>query len=484
MKAYEELVGEEGRRVYYRADRYKVRDLFRRTLPDIEIDHTSLTLHDVSMSGLAVFASPRMNWSGEQGEVVPVQLRLGGSVLHEGRGRICRVEPTPFGTKVAIQLTSGYLNIPELVARHEAVCLKRELEDGLAVASERVPSAYRELVADVLYLLRRYRSALEKFDGGSNPHTPADDARLADVLTLCEERILPECRALWYQANALVEPVMEDPEARKATKQFTELALTPEFLEGPIWQRSYEKPLGYPGDFEVMNYVYAWRRQGASAFGKLLHRIGLDGMECIANRMVMMQQTIAEVVARKGGPVQITNLACGPAQEIVNYLRLGMLPQAVHITLIDQDHQALTQAYERTYPETLRLKEQATVNCLHVSFRQLLKGERLLDNIPAQDLIYTVGLVDYLDARKARPLIDGLYRQLAPGGFLVIGNVKKSPVSLLWPAEFLCDWSLVYRSESDMLALAKDLPSANVTIKADATDRIQLLYLQKPEINA
>lgn len=484
MKAYEELVGEEGRRVYYRADRYKVRDLFRRTLPDVEIDHLPFTLHDLSMSGIAVFASHRENWSGEQGVEVPIHLRLGGAILHEGRGRICRIEPTPFGTKVAVQLTSGYLNIPELLARHEAICLERELEDGLASANERIPHAYRELVADILHLLRRYRSALRKFDAEPAHHTPADDARVADALSICEERILPECRALWYQANALVEPLLDDPEALKETKRFTELVLTPEFMEGQIWKRSYEKPLGYPGDFEVMNYVYAWRRQGASAFGKLLHRIGLDGMECIANRMVMMQQTIAEVVAKKGGPVQITNLACGPAQEIVNYLRLGTLPEDVHITLIDQDHQALTQAYERTYPETLRLKGQATVNCLHVSFGQLLKGERLLDKIPPQDLIYTVGLIDYLNAAKARPLIDGLYRRLAPGGFLVIGNVKKGPFGLLWPAEFLCDWSLVYRTEEEMFALAKDLPSATVTLKADATDRIQLLYLRKPEINA
>ncbi len=481
MKAYEELVGEEGHRVNYRADRYKVGDLFRRVLPDIEIDHLPYALHDVSMSGIAVFANHRTNWSGERSDEVSIHLRLGDTVLHEGRGRICRIEPTPFGTKIAIQLTSGYLDIPELLARHEEICLHRELEDGLKATNALIPPAYRELVSDVLHLLRRYRVALEKFEADQDPHTPADDARLADVLSICEERILPEYRALWDQANALVQPVMADPEALKETKRFTELVLTPEFLEGPIWKRSYEKPLGYPGDFEVMNYVYAWRRQGTSAFGKLLHRIGLDGGECIANRMVMMQQTIAEVVAGKTGPVQITNLACGPAREIVNYLRLGALPQAVRVTLIDQDQQALAQAYERTYPETLRLDGQATVNCLHASFGQLLKGENLLKKIPAQDLIYTVGLVDYLDAPKARLLISGLYRQLAPGGFLVIGNVKQGPSSLLWPAEFLCDWSLVYRTEADMCELAKDLPSATVTVKADTTDRIQLLYLRKPD---
>ncbi|MEW5705055.1 MAG: class I SAM-dependent methyltransferase [Pseudomonadota bacterium] len=481
MKAYGELVGEVGRRIHYRADRYKVRDLFRRVLPDVTVDHSSFTLHDLSMSGFAVFAGRQDDWHGEIDAELPIRLRLGNAVLHEGLGRVRRVEPTPFGTKVALQIINGYLDIPALVSVHDEACLRQELAGGLEAANDRIAPAYRQLVADVLHLLRRYRLALDKFDRPTNPHTPADDVRMAEALSICEERILPECRALWYQANALVEPALEDPETLRQTKRFTELVLTPEFLEGPIWKRSYEKPLGYPGDYEVMNYVYAWRRQGATAFGKLLHRVGLDGMECIANRMVMMQQTIAEVVARKTGPVHITNLACGPAQEVVNYLKLAHLPNPVHLTLIDQDQRALAQAYERTYPETLRLAGQASVNCLHVAFVQLMKGEKILEKIPPQDLIYAIGLVDYLSARQASTLLKSLYQQLAPGGCLVIGNVKKGRHGLLWPAEFLCDWSLVYRTEADLADLARDLPTATRTIKSDATDRIQLLYLQRPK---
>lgn len=480
MRAYEELVGGEGNRVNYRADRYKVRDLFRKVQPDIEIGHLAYSLHDLSMSGIAVFANHKHGWAGEPGEHVPIHIRLDDTILHEGRGRICRVEPTPFGTKVALQLTSGYLDIPQLIARHEEVCLRRELEGGLEAASGRIHPQYRQLAADILHLLRRYRAALEKFNNPANPYTPENESRIADALSLCEERILPECRVLWSQANALVEPIMADPQARMETKRFTELLITPEFLDGPIWKRSYEKPLGYPGDYEIMNYVYSWRRQGATPFGKLLHRIGLDGMECIANRMVMMQQTIAEIVANKNGPVHITNLACGPAQEIVNFLRRDSIPQTVHITLIDQERDALTQAYERTYPETLRHAGQASVNCLHASFGQLIKGATLLEKIPSQDLIYAVGLVDYLSQRKARNLTNELYQQLAPGGLLVLGNVKKGPSSLLWPAEFLSDWTLLYRTEAETFDMAKDLQAANATVKADASDRVQMLSIRKP----
>ena len=95
MQAYEDLVGEEGRRVFYRAERYKARELFRRILPKVQINRIPRRLHDVSMSGLSVLADRTAEWSGEPGDVVPVRLSLGTAVLHEGTGRICRIEPTP-----------------------------------------------------------------------------------------------------------------------------------------------------------------------------------------------------------------------------------------------------------------------------------------------------------------------------------------------------------------------------------------------------
>jgi hypothetical protein len=68
---------------------------------------------------------------------------------------------------------------------------------------------------------------------------------------------------------------MDTPDVLRATKLFTEQVLTPEFMGGPIWNRSYRKPFGYPGDFQMMNYVYEWLPRGATVYEKLLHRLGL-----------------------------------------------------------------------------------------------------------------------------------------------------------------------------------------------------------------
>jgi len=402
--------------------------------------------------------------------------------IYSGAGRICRVEPAPRGAKIALHLTSGFLDIPALAARHREALLRTELEEGLNGAQDRIDPEYRRIAADLLHLLRHYRTKLQRFEGKLNGSARPDGEAVNEALALCEERVLPEWREHWYRANEVVRPLIDDPEVLKATKRFTELVVTPDFMEGPIWRHAYEKPLGYPGDFELMKQVYAWRQEGETAFGKLLHRMGLDVAECIATRMVMMQQAIAEVVATRpdGETAHIATLGCGPAQEVANYLQLRKLPNAASLTLIDQEHDALSWAYEHTYPDAVRLGAQASVRCLEVSFSELMKAGQLFKRLPPQELIYSVGLIDYLTQRRARALVASLYDQLAPGGRLIVGNMKDTAFGNLWPLEFVCDWSLYYRDEAQMRDLAADLPGATIEIKQDPTGRVYLLYLSAP----
>lgn len=457
-----------------------MQDIFKKAVPELSIDRSPYSLHDLSLSGLAAYASRSSNDVCEPGARVAVQLGLRGIPMFEGVGEVARTEPTSFGTKIAVKLLDC-LNVSQLIAKYQEILIRTDLaEFGADDIETSVSPEYRTLCADVLHLLRTYRANLERF-AQTHPNTAA----AAEMLSACEERILPVWRKLWYRGNELVEPLMDNPEALRAAKRFTELVLTPEFMAGAIWKRSYEKPLGYPGDFQIMNMVYDWRREGSRPFEQLVHRIGLDVAECIATRMVMMRQAIAATVLRPADhPARIATLGCGPAREVVNYLQIHDLPQAAQFTLIDQDYDALSLAYERTYPETIRLHGKATVNCLHTSFAQLLKAGELFGKLAPQDLIYTVGLIDYLAPRRAKALVTSLYQNLAPGGTLIVGNMMKTPVGNLWPMEFICDWNIKYRDNAEMEALATDISGAeNVGTALDPTGRVVLLTLRKPSVS-
>ena len=228
--------------------------------------------------------------------------------------------------------------------------------------------------------------------------------------------------------------------------------------------------------------MYNWRRKGDTPFAKLVHRLGLEVAECIATRMVMVQQTIAEIVT--DGPqdttARITNLGSGPAQEIQNYLRVRALPRPVEFTLIDQEVDALASAFANTHPLTLAHAGAAKISCLHISFMDLLKTTNLEFSLPPQDLIYSVGLIDYLAPRRAASLVETLYRRLASGGTLVIGNMKDTATGNLWPMEVICDWSLYYRNEAEMLAMADGLDLGRAQVREDPTGRALLMFLRKP----
>jgi hypothetical protein len=474
MRTYEELTGGEGRQIFYRAQRYRAREIFRHAVPDFQIDGIAYTLQDISLNGIGASAAPGSNQLCSPGSQVPVQIGIRGIPFFEARGEIVRVDPSALGAKIGLRLLDRFVNVAQLVAKYDETAIRADLAVGIdddgAVAPE-----YRQLAADVVHFLRSYRAVLDRFE-----QTRPDAAAATEMLAVCEERALARWRSLWHRGNELVAPLMGDEAARRAVKRFTELVLTPEFMPGAIWRRSYEKPLGYPGDFQIMKMVYDWGRLGERLYDRFVHRLGLDVAECIATRMVMMRQAIADTVLSPGaGPARVTSLGCGPAREVIDYLKLRELPRPVQFTLIDQDHDALASAYEHTLPEVMRLHGAAGVNCLQTSFMQLLKPGNVLAQLPKQDLVYTVGLIDYLSQRRARSLVASLYAQLAPGGTLIVGNMMETPIGNLWPMEFLTDWTIVYRGEKEMADLAAELPDATLSTGLDPTGRVVLVTVKK-----
>ena len=72
------------------------------------------------------------------------------------------------------------------------------------------------------------------------------------------------------------------------------------------------------------------------------------------------------------------------------------------------------------------------------------------------DLIYCAGLFDYLSDRVCQRLLELFYSWVNPGGLVIGTNVKHSK-PILYFMEFLFEWHLIYRDESDMLKLVPDL---------------------------
>ncbi|MGH6828090.1 MAG: hypothetical protein ACREFW_04190 [Rhizomicrobium sp.] len=481
MLAYEDLKGSSGRETWFRPTRFDARKLFPNRPPRVRVKSSSYQLHDISLTGIAVLAKQAVEDELCLGETVPVILQQAGLSIFEGRARVCRNECTAFGSKLAFTLVDSYVDFDRLLSRNAQAQIAQH---GSLLAGERnalVPREYRAFCSDVLGFLRSYQAILDE-----NRHLAGRLSHAFDdvgAFEACESRVIEQWRALWLTGNDLVRQVMADRDAREATKEFTELVLTPEMRGGAIWDRSYAKPLGYPGDYRIMNQVYDWERQGAGVYRQLLHRLGLEVAECIATRMQLVKARIADLVRERGqeGPARILSLGSGPAREIQLFLES---PQArsgkAEFTLVDQEAEALAYAYDHLYPLVLSHGDQARLKSLNLSFTDILRANGGLHQVPPQNLIYSLGLIDYLSDRRARLLVRRLYAALAPGGLLIIANMNETALSNLWPMEFIADWSLAYRDEAEMKAWTEGLGARQCWTELEKTGRVRLLFLRKP----
>jgi hypothetical protein len=481
MLAYEELKGSNGREIWFRAPRYEARKLFPHLPPRVCVRSTFHKLHDISLGGVAVVCSQTAEDIPEVGEIVPLSLQQAGISIFESNARVCRRENTVFGSKVAFSFVNGFVEFDKLLSRNVQAQIAQQSSLFNGQTGQLVPKEYRVFCADVLKVLGSYRDLL---DANMNLARQVErDFDMDGAYEACEARMLENWHGLWRTGNDLVKDVMNNREALEATKTFTETVLTPEIRQGAIFDRSYAKPLGYPGDFEVMNQIYDWERRGNTVYEMLMHRLGLDCGEFVKTRMEAVRTRIVQVVREKGDtrPARIMSLGSGPAREVETYLAGSSLKnRRVEFTLIDQEQQALSYAVEKSYPHVLAAKGHARVQCLNVSFTDILRGGGTLSALPPQDMIYCVGLIDYLADRRAGAIVRRLYEALASGGLLVIGNMNETPVSGLWPLEFLLDWTLYYRNDAQMLSWVEGLGVASAWTETEPTDRVRLLFARKP----
>jgi len=238
----------------------------------------------------------------------------------------------------------------------------------------------------------------------------------------------------------------------------------------PVAARCFHKPLGYAGDFEMMNMIYRNESLGDTLFGRSLSRALLDSGagHAVRHRARYLAGKITAAAARggPGRPARILSVAAGPAMELQLILRTHpALVRAGHaeIALLDQDASALSHAREQIGALSAQARAEVTLRCLNTSIKTVITQGLT----GSYDLIYSAGLFDYLTGRTARAAGARLVEALAPGGHAVIGNFgTANPTRPL--LELILDWPLHHRSPSDLHQLFGDF-GTGLTIEQETT---------------
>lgn len=441
-----------------------------------------LPLVDLSAAGFAARAPAELVLTpGTQLE--SFELLLSGRAIWTGEALVVHSA----GGHIGGRFTSGVLDLEQLR-------LGATLEGRLASHQEqraRLPAEWRAAVADIRQLLEDVRFEVEEIERSET----LDPLRRTEE----ETKLFAGLHARWggtfYEAVSQLHAMSKHLDSRASTlgRTYAAAMLMPLLMASPLDRRAYEKPLGYAGDFRMMELVFAEELGGESLFGRFLHSIGQNYTlaRAVVGREFVTRQAVRKAAEAEGsGPIRILALAAGPAIELRRFLQEATsLNRPVELILLDQDraaHEAAHRQLTRILLEQHKGMLPVTVRCLHFSVRQLLKPftseeERVRETLADLDLVYSSGLYDYLPDRVAALLTRVLYRQLRGGGRLLVGNLIETPDST-WIMDYVWGWPLIYRNVETMLRLADGLNEnpAEVGIVRDRTERCLFLEVVRP----
>jgi extracellular factor (EF) 3-hydroxypalmitic acid methyl ester biosynthesis protein len=211
--------------------------------------------------------------------------------------------------------------------------------------------------------------------------------------------------------------------------------------------RCYAKPRGFPDDHETMAVIYANQPDGDDRLGPLIDRWFLDRPICRARRAArdrLQDMLLQRMKARSGGEVKVASLASGSASELLTLLDTPD-GAALRASCIDLDGEALLATARRAE----RGGSSARLTLIRANVVPA-SGDAL--PLSPQQVIYALGLCEYLSNEQIVSLLDRSYDALAPGGEIILTNLGASnPDRELM--EHVLGWTANHRSVEELQSL-------------------------------
>ena len=268
--------------------------------------------------------------------------------------------------------------------------------------------------------------------------------------------------------------------------------LHPLLLASPFAYRTFSKPLGYAGDYEVVDMMLRPPYEGKTLFAKLINYwlVGQAPAQAHRNRVGYLVRKLVEETARvyaTGRRAQVFNLGCGPADEVRRFFIDEAVSDHAALTLLDFNEETITQLRSKLEKIKGRHRPGAEFHLVKKSVQQVLKdSSRSLKKqaSPDYDFVYCAGLFDYLTDPVCQRLMDIFYDMLAPGGLLVATNVSDAmnrTRPFRYSMEYILDWHLIYRDGPAFRKLAPKLAQPDaVNVISDVTGVNVFIEVRKP----
>ena len=348
---------------------------------------------------------------------------------------------------------------------------------------------FKIIVADMQTFLADLRLWMEQVELGIRALPTGSRFQLEQKVTdELAQVVIPPVNELFEKFETIAEKIEDDQ--KPAHECYMRQHLHPLVLGAPFAHRTFYKPLGYAGDYEMVNMIARNGQDGGSLFAKVINCWFLKQPPAAAhrNRLAYLTQcleTETARVSRLGRRTRIFDFACGPAVEVQRFLNGSSLSDQVELTMTDFNRETLEHVRKAVNDIKERPGRKFTVQVqkktVHQLIKESLKPAVSGDNIKREfDFVFCTGLFDYLSDHTCRQMMNIFYDLVTPGGLLVVSNVEPSN-PLRNGMAYLLDWHLIYRTAQELRALKPGrAPEDAIFVRADSTGVNLFLEVRKP----
>ena len=395
--------------------------------------------------------------------------------VYSGRAVVTNIVNT--GTMLICEATlvESWLDVDLLALVREPGKLQSDFAEFLGEWSKihQVTPDFKVIIADIQTLLMDLRGWFEQVEFGIRSQASVDQLQLErEVIEHLRTKMLPAVDDLFERFENIANQI--DQDFQPAHRAYVRRQIHPLVLCSPFAYRTYHKPLGYAGDYEMVNMILRDPLEGSSLFAKAVNAWFLSQApaEAHRNRIDYLTYSLTSEIRRVaalGRPAKILNLGCGPAKEIQILLSQSEVSNQAKFTLLDFNDETFTYTTKLLNDLTKQYRRDTELNFVKKSVHQLLKeGASQAGDLPSDyDVVYCAGLFDYLSDRICKRLMEIFYEMLAPGGLLIVTNVDPSnPIRGMM--EYVLEWHLIYRDSNQLQALSPS--QANDSMKRTQTD--------------
>ncbi|HEX5105280.1 MAG TPA: hypothetical protein VFV87_15780 [Pirellulaceae bacterium] len=286
--------------------------------------------------------------------------------------------------------------------------------------------------------VHQFTSALANLAGRSSPADchPADDFvheltyRINESLTACAE---------------LEAEIRSDGVLLKSVQRRYREAIWPWLGQSWFMRRALEKPRGYPGDYELLTAIYNGEVKSLG-LGAALDRYFLKTTlaQAVVARMQAVRDFLEEELNSRQGNVTVLNVASGACREYT----LNFVPtnsRRIDVTCIDNDLLALEFVRTNVAPQ---LPQHIQLSFTRYNALRMVRAEQNVKRFGRPDVLYSVGLCDYIPDEYLIPMLRAWRESVNDGGVVYVA-FKDARRYETPEYQWLVDWFFFQRTEED-----------------------------------